>query len=119
MDDMSPHVSISCEAPRLAHSPHADRRPQQRSRDRQETGSLDPTLHRLEAKGWIAASWFSDQGKRARHYSLTVGGGDNLTCQRTIQMAGLLPRHWIDLSRSAGSRCNASWKISSISPVRR
>ena len=32
-----------------------------------ETGSLYPALHRLEAKGWIAASWeLSDKGKRAR-----------------------------------------------------
>ena len=32
-----------------------------------ETGSLYPALHRLEAKGWVAASWeLSDKGKRAR-----------------------------------------------------
>src|SRR5207249_8662161 len=37
-----------------------------------ETGSLYPALHRLEAKGWIAASWeLSDKGKRARFYRLT------------------------------------------------
>ena len=37
-----------------------------------ETGSLYPALHRLEAKGWIAASWkLSDKGKRARYYRLT------------------------------------------------
>ena len=31
-----------------------------------EKGSLYPALHRLEAKGWIAASWeLSDNGKRA------------------------------------------------------
>ena len=37
---------------------------------RVETGSLYPALHRLEAKGWIAAAWkLSTKGKRARFYS--------------------------------------------------
>src|SRR5256885_11560407 len=37
-----------------------------------ETGSLYPALHRLEAKGWIAAAWeLSEKGKRARFYRLT------------------------------------------------
>jgi len=40
-----------------------------------ETGSLYPALHRLEAKGWIAASWdLSTKGKRARFYRLTPLG---------------------------------------------
>lgn len=40
-----------------------------------ETGSLYPALHRLEAKGLIAASWdLSDKGKRARYYRLTALG---------------------------------------------
>ena len=40
-----------------------------------ETGSLYPALHRLEAKGWIAASWeISDKGKRAKYYKLTAAG---------------------------------------------
>jgi transcriptional regulator len=40
-----------------------------------ETGSLYPALHRLEAKGWIAASWeLSEKGKRARYYRLTPRG---------------------------------------------
>lgn len=40
-----------------------------------ETGSLYPALHRLEAKGWIAASWqHSDKGKRAKYYNLTPQG---------------------------------------------
>ncbi|MGH9939194.1 MAG: helix-turn-helix transcriptional regulator [Blastocatellia bacterium] len=34
-----------------------------------------PALHRLEAKGWIAASWeLSVKGKRARFYRLTRQG---------------------------------------------
>src|SRR3989337_3082136 len=40
-----------------------------------ETGSLYPALYRLEAKGWIAASWeLSEKGKRARHYRLPPPG---------------------------------------------
>src|ERR1700710_1885268 len=40
-----------------------------------ETGSLYPALHRLEAKGGIAASWeLSDKGKRAKFYRLTPAG---------------------------------------------
>src|SRR4030081_1423370 len=36
-----------------------------------ETGSLYPALHRLEARGWLEASWErSDRGKRARYYRL-------------------------------------------------
>jgi len=33
-----------------------------------ETGSLYPALHRLEAQGWVSASWeTSDEGKRAKY----------------------------------------------------
>jgi PadR family transcriptional regulator, regulatory protein PadR len=49
-----------------------------------ETGSLYPALHRLEAKGWIAASWdISDKGKRARYYRLTALGKKHLTTERS------------------------------------
>jgi PadR family transcriptional regulator, regulatory protein PadR len=49
-----------------------------------ETGSLYPALHRLEAKGWITASWeVSDMGKRARYYRLTPLGRKQLTAQRS------------------------------------
>lgn len=49
-----------------------------------ETGSLYPALHRLEAKGWIAASWeLSDKAKRARFYRLTALGRKQLTSQRS------------------------------------
>jgi PadR family transcriptional regulator, regulatory protein PadR len=44
-----------------------------------ETGSLYPALHRLEAQGWIAASWeLSDKGKRAKFYRLTPRGRKQL-----------------------------------------
>src|SRR5947209_6352408 len=49
-----------------------------------ETGSLYPALHRLEAKGWIAASWeLSDKGKRARFYRLTRLGRKQLASERS------------------------------------
>src|SRR6201995_1517723 len=49
-----------------------------------ETGSLYPALHRLEAKGWIAASWeLSDKGKRARFYRLTRQGRTQLAAEQS------------------------------------
>lgn len=49
-----------------------------------ETGSLYPALHRLEAQGWIAASWEqSDLGKRAKFYRLTPRGRRQLETART------------------------------------
>jgi transcriptional regulator len=49
-----------------------------------ETGVLYPALHRLEAKGWIAASWeHSDKGKRAKFYRLTLPGRRQLAAERT------------------------------------
>jgi PadR family transcriptional regulator PadR len=49
-----------------------------------ETGSLYPALHRLEAQGWIAASWeLSDKGKRARYYRLTARGRKQLATEQS------------------------------------
>jgi PadR family transcriptional regulator, regulatory protein PadR len=49
-----------------------------------ETGSLYPALHRLEARGWIAASWeLSNKGKRARFYRLTPLGRKQLVAERS------------------------------------
>jgi transcriptional regulator len=49
-----------------------------------ETGSLYPALHRLEAKGWIAASWdLSEKGKRARYYRLTPQGRKQLAAEQS------------------------------------
>jgi PadR family transcriptional regulator, regulatory protein PadR len=51
---------------------------------RVETGSLYPALHRLEGRGWIAASWeLSDKGKRAKYYRLTNAGRKQLSAERT------------------------------------
>lgn len=59
-----------------------------------ETGSLYPALHRLEARGWIAASWAqSDRGKRAKYYNLTSLGRKHLLTERT---------KWETFSRAMG-----------------
>ena len=59
-----------------------------------ETGSLYPGLHRLEAKGWIAASWKqSDKGKRARYYQLTRLGRKQLVSEQS---------KWRAFSRAVG-----------------
>jgi transcriptional regulator len=49
-----------------------------------ETGSLYPALHRLEAKGWINASWeLSAKGKQAKYYQLTAKGKRELLAARS------------------------------------
>lgn len=59
-----------------------------------ETGSLYPALHRLEAKGWVAASWdLSDKGKRAKYYRLTPRGRRELAAEQS---------NWETLSRAIG-----------------
>ncbi len=59
-----------------------------------ETGSLYPALHRLETKGWIAASWvLSDKGKRARYYRLTAAGKKQLVSEQS---------KWQAMSRAIG-----------------
>jgi PadR family transcriptional regulator, regulatory protein PadR len=59
-----------------------------------ETGSLYPALHRLEAKGWIAASWkLSDKGKRAKYYHLTQLGRKQLVNEQS---------KWQTFSRAMG-----------------
>jgi transcriptional regulator len=61
-----------------------------------ETGSLYPALYRLEAKGWIAASWeLSDKGKRARYYRITAKGRKQLAAEQSkwdafVRAMGLL-----------------------------
>jgi len=40
-----------------------------------QQGSLYPALHRLEHQGWITAKWGeSENGRRAKYYSLTRAG---------------------------------------------
>lgn len=59
-----------------------------------ETGSLYPALHRMEAKGLVAASWeLSDKGKRARYYRLTPLGKKQLVAEQS---------KWETFSRAMG-----------------
>src|SRR5687767_9378619 len=59
-----------------------------------ETGSLYPALHRLEARGWIEASWqLSERGKRAKYYRLTGRGRKELVAERD---------RWETFSRAMG-----------------
>ncbi len=46
---------------------------------RVEEGSLYPALHRMEQNGWVRAEWaLSDTGRRAKFYSLTDAGRQQL-----------------------------------------
>ena len=59
-----------------------------------ETGSLYPALHRLEARGWVEASWdISEKGKRAKYYRLTRAGRKQLEVEQS---------KWEKLSRAIG-----------------
>ena len=59
-----------------------------------ETGSLYPALHRLEARGWIAAAWeLSETGKRAKCYRLTTKGRKQLQAEQA---------KWETFSRAMG-----------------
>jgi transcriptional regulator len=58
-------------------------------------GTLYPGLVRLEARGWIAASWAqTDNGRRARYYDLTARGRRQLDKERAewMRMASLMAR---------------------------
>jgi transcriptional regulator len=44
-----------------------------------EEDALYPALHRLESRGWLAAEWgVTDQGRRAKYYTLTSAGRKHL-----------------------------------------
>ncbi|HSJ62485.1 MAG TPA: PadR family transcriptional regulator [Gemmatimonadaceae bacterium] len=46
-------------------------------------GSLYPALYRLEDRGWVTAEWrTSDEGRRAKFYSLTAVGRRRLAVER-------------------------------------
>ena len=49
---------------------------------RVEEGSLYPALYRMERDGWIEAEWsVSDQGRRAKFYSITPKGRRHLAAE--------------------------------------
>ena len=62
------------------------KRLRQLSRDVFEVGqgSLYPALYRLEDRGWIRASWrTSDEGRRAKFYTLTAEGRKQFAAERS------------------------------------
>jgi PadR family transcriptional regulator PadR len=47
-------------------------------------GSLYPALYRLEDQGWISSEWgISDEGRRAKIYTLTALGRKQLATERS------------------------------------
>ena len=47
-----------------------------------EEGSLYPALYRMERDGWLDASWgVTDQGRRAKFYTITTKGRRQLTAE--------------------------------------
>jgi len=59
-------------------------------------GSLYPSLHRLERRGWIKAKWgTSENNRRAKYYELTARGRAQLATeahawQRLVAAVGLI-----------------------------
>jgi PadR family transcriptional regulator, regulatory protein PadR len=52
-------------------------------------GSLFPSLHRMEEKGWLKAEWrTSENNRRAKYYSLTSSGRRQLKIEE---------RNWNDV----------------------
>jgi len=50
-----------------------------------QQGSRYPALHRLENRGWIASEWKpSENGRRAKYYSLTDTGQRKLDEERAL-----------------------------------
>ena len=69
---------------------------QQISKDalRVQQGSLYPSLHRLERRGWIKAEWgISDNNRKAKYYTLTRAGKKQLESGATA---------WGRLARAVG-----------------
>src|SRR5437867_7673469 len=72
-----------------------------------ETGSLYPCVHRLEAKGWIAASWeLSDKGKRASTIAVRQSAED---VQRCPGGAAREPVRFVAHRSGIGSAYQRTW----------
>jgi transcriptional regulator len=60
-----------------------------------QQGSLYPSLHRLERRGWIKAEWApSDNNRNAKYYELTRAGRKRLEADTAS---------WRTLSRTIGA----------------
>jgi PadR family transcriptional regulator, regulatory protein PadR len=47
-----------------------------------EEGALYTSLHRMERRGWLESEWgVSENNRRAKYYSLTSAGGQQLTAE--------------------------------------
>jgi PadR family transcriptional regulator PadR len=47
-----------------------------------EEGSLYPSLHRMERKGWVESEWgLSENNRRAKYYRLTTAGRKQLRAE--------------------------------------
>jgi PadR family transcriptional regulator PadR len=58
---------------------------------RVEQGSLYPALYRLEAQGWIKATWgMSENNRKARYYKLTAAGRKQLAAEK---------EHWLRITK--------------------
>jgi transcriptional regulator len=45
-------------------------------------GSLFPSLHRMEERGWVEAEWrSSENNRRAKYYRLTLSGRKQITIE--------------------------------------
>ncbi len=52
-----------------------------------EEGSLYPALRRVEDKGWVTSKWgVSENNRRARYYSLTPAGREQLRAAGAVWM---------------------------------
>ena len=64
-----------------------------------DDGALYGALHRLQARGWIAAEWgLSDHNRKAKYYSLTAAGRKALKAQ-----AATWERYALAVSRVMGT----------------
>ena len=62
---------------------------------RVQQGSLYPSLHRLERRGWIKAEWAaSDNNRQAKYYELTRAGRRRLETETAL---------WRTLSSAIGN----------------
>jgi PadR family transcriptional regulator PadR len=53
-----------------------------------QQGSLYPSLHRLERRGWIKAHWgVSENNRRAKYYELTRAGDKQLEAEESAWRA--------------------------------
>lgn len=68
-----------------------------------EEGALYPALHRMEKRGWLAATWrVSGKGRKAKYYRLTAAGRRAL-----VEAGGRWARYAAAMGRLAGAEESA------------